>query len=459
MDPLLLAPADPAHFPLLQPTARAISAAAPCRPSRRAAAHHQNRAARCQVPARPPVDFATTVKGVTGVARVVGVVGVAGEAAAMPLHQPDRSLPAVPNLPPHTRPASRSSPVARVRFTGCGWCEFKWQQLPPPPHLIPPPRVINTARRPHVSARSSRVARYRRPYCAACVVSRTFTAVLCHPYLSVRPCLPCLPLRSSSFRLCPCSLRSCPVLPLLARSARADLFCPCCLVLLVLPSCSRAAPFSPCCPVLPVLSRPARAAPFCPCCPLILPLLSPVILPVILLVLLPVILPVILPMLLPVPEPYCPCPAMSPIAVRVLPAPSVARAARSSLCPPVPHPCFSCCPCFPVQSVPHPCYPYQSMPNPCCPCVFPVLAPCPCPCFPSVSSVVPRPYHPCCLYPVVPRPFHPCCPYPVVPHPFHPCCPYLVEFQGGRPPCEDPCRNYYKWGRGWRKEGGEGVRF
>ncbi|CAI5517911.1 unnamed protein product [Closterium sp. Naga37s-1] len=177
VDPLLraiaLAPVDPAHYPLLHLATRAISAAAARRPSRRAVARHlipatrTHSAARRQVPARPPVDFATAVKGVAGVARVVGV---AGEAAATPLHSPDRPPPFCPrSRPPPTdncHPTPISDPVLPCSARAAPFCPF----VPYPcyPYPLVPHQCCQFSLAPHsVCAARSRAARHpraARPY-------------------------------------------------------------------------------------------------------------------------------------------------------------------------------------------------------------------------------------------------------------------------------------------------------
>ncbi|CAI7879272.1 unnamed protein product [Closterium sp. NIES-53] len=308
---------SPTRYPLLLLIADALPAAASRRP-------HTNRncippparypllqpVARRQVPTRPPVDFATAVKGVAGVARAVGVVGVVGEAAATPLHRPDRPRPA-PRIPPvartppaphpppvrHPHPTPRPLPIRHPHHARCP-CHYTSTSLSPSmlmwgerfkrlllvllvllvlprgpvlprvarvPRVCPVPMPVLSIRVPRacpvpmpvLSARVARACPVPMPVLSA-HVPRACPVPM--PMLSARVLR--ARARAIRARLCPTSLtravrtRLCPTR--FTRASQASCAAP---VLPVLP------PVFPCCPRAPVLPRSPRAAPFCPCCP------------------------------------------------------------------------------------------------------------------------------------------------------------------------------------------------
>ncbi|CAI5977727.1 unnamed protein product [Closterium sp. NIES-65] len=449
VDPLLCAvvcaPVDPAHYLLLQPATRAISTTAARRPSRRTATRRQipatrtHSAARRQVPARPPVVFASAVKGVAGVARVVGV---AGEAAATPLHASNRPRPApstqpvartppAPGTPPAARapPAPRTPPVARTpsasRRRPCPRPRDPSEprtctqtavlpQIPPPPadncHPTPISGSVSSGkgRRCGVGPKGTAggggvagLAAHSYPCCPYPVVPRQSHPWCPYPVPPVFPCCPPCSRAAPRVPVLPLVFPCCPALPVLPRSA--------CVVPVPVPCCP-VQPLS--CPVLPVQPRCPRVAPFCPCCP-------------------------VQPVSCPVQPVFCPVLPVLPRSARVLPR--SARVASFSPCPALFSPSYALfCPCCPVQPVSAPF-------SPCCP-VLPVL-PCsarvlprsarvlPCSARVAPFSPCPAPFCPSCpvqpvscpVLPVLPcsaraAPFcpfvpYPCCPYPFVPHP------------------------------------------
>ncbi|CAI5989574.1 unnamed protein product [Closterium sp. NIES-64] len=347
---------SPTRYPQLHPAALAISAAAPCRPSRRTASHRQIpatrtlSAARRQVPARPPVDFATAVKG------VARVVGVAGEAAATPLHAPDREE-VWPEGDGWGRGSGGVGGSCKGEVEGVGDPSAATAATPPPLSLRrcwirggvggESSYAASAASSSHPLPRTSRIA------CTSPCLPRAHARAVCpvFPVLALCPC-PCCPL---VFHVPVLPAPGCapPVSPMLSILGCAPPVSPVRPVLPMLPPCSSAAPvllpcpapFCLCCPVVPVLPRSARVAPFSPCpapfspCPAQLCPCCPV-----------------QPVSCPVQPVSCPALPVLPRSARVLP-----RSARAApFCPFVPYPC---CP-YPL--VPHPCYQCSLVPHPVC---------------------------------------------------------------------------------------------
>ncbi|CAI5998247.1 unnamed protein product [Closterium sp. NIES-65] len=307
---------SPTRYPQLHPAARAISAAAARRPSRHTAARRQIpatrtlSAARRQVPACPPVNFATAVKG---------VVGVAGEAAATPLHAPDR-----PRAAPRTPPVARTPPAPHT---------------PPAARAPPASRTLPVARTPSAPCTTSVPPSARPSAPRTCTQTAVLPQIPPPPHRQLPP-HPHLQLRFQREGEEPLS---CPVLPVLLRCPRVAPFCPCCPV----------QPVS--CPALPVLPRSARVAPFSPCRAPFSPCSAP---------------------FSPCSAPFCPCSAPSARVAPFIPCPAPFNPCSAPFCPfCLVQPVF--CPVLPVlpcsagaalfcSFVPYTCCPYPLVPHPCC---------------------------------------------------------------------------------------------